>query len=234
MLRWKGCVKMIKAVFIDIDNTLLDFNACAKTAIRLLFDEYNREFTEEVFDVFLRINDRLWLEIEKGTLTKDELHRIRWQLIFDELGISICGEEFEKGFIKTLITCAEPVDGARDILKYLSSKYPVFAVSNSGHNQQMARLEKAGMAQFVQKVFLSETIGFSKPRKEFFDGCFSELSGLSPENVIIIGDSLSADIAGGAGYGLKTCWFNFLGEKLPESITPDYIVTRLSDIKNIL
>lgn len=225
---------MIKAVFIDIDNTLLDFNACAKTAIKILFGEYNQEFTEEVFEVFLRINGQLWLEIEKGTLTKEELHKIRWKLIFDELGISICGEEFEKGFIKTIITCAEPVDGARDVLKYLSSKYPVFAVSNSGHNQQVARLEKADMAQFVQKVFLSETIGFSKPKKEFFDGCFCELSNLSPDEVIIIGDSLSADISGGVAYGLKTCWFNFLGESLPDGIEPDFVVDKLCDIKDIL
>ena len=56
-----------------------------------------------------------------------------------------------------------------------------------------------------------------------------------PKNeVIMIGDSLSADISGGVSYGIKTMWFNY--DKIPVSadIKADYIVHSLAEIKNYL
>jgi len=78
---------MITTVLIDIDNTLLDFNACAKNAMYDGMAEIGIEFKDEMFDTFRTINDKLWIEIEKGTITRKELHRDRFNLIFTELSL---------------------------------------------------------------------------------------------------------------------------------------------------
>jgi beta-phosphoglucomutase-like phosphatase (HAD superfamily) len=56
---------MIKAVLLDIDNTLLDFNKCSELAIKKSFLEHGLTYTDEVFPTFLRRNDILWKNIEK-------------------------------------------------------------------------------------------------------------------------------------------------------------------------
>ena len=154
--------------------------------------------------------------------------------VFQKLGISFDGETFEKYFLDNLAKSAEPVAGAHDLLEYLYKKYRLFTASNAFYNQQTSRLTKAGMLKYIEGMFISEKIGHEKPSKEFFDESFSQMGNPNKDEVIIIGDSLSADICGGAEYGIKTCWYN------PHNITPDddcpadYIVKTLQDIKNIL
>lgn len=225
---------MITTVFIDVDNTLLDFHRCAEYSIKKGFAEWNMPYSDEVFTVFNRINNGLWNRIETGTLTKDELFRIRWQLIFESLGIDRNGRDFEKLFVVNLAESSIPVKGAKELLEYLASKYDVYVTSNAIHQQQIKRMKKAGMYNYIKDLFTSESIGFAKPTKEFFDECFRRIPDTKKEQVIIIGDSLTADIEGGTAYGIKTCWFNFNGEKFTERLTADYIVDTLEEIKSIL
>ena len=128
----------IKAVFIDIDNTLLDFNKCALWSMQKAFNDYGLSFENSMFDTFNMINNRLWLRIEKGELTKEELYACRWNMIFALIRIDIDGVEFENVFYSYLTESAEPVDGALDLLKYLHGKYLVCAASNASYANQCA------------------------------------------------------------------------------------------------
>ena len=224
---------MVKAVFIDIDNTLLDFNKCAELSMRKCFEKFGLQFTNEIFPTFKRINDGLWRDIEKKTLTRDELHEIRWNIIFRELKIDFDGKVMEKQFLENLNYSVVPVDGAEEILAYLSSKYEVYTVSNAPLEQQKKRLKASGFDKYLKKAFISQEIGYDKPDKRFFDACFKEASHLKVDDVILIGDSISADILGGKNYGLKSVWFNF--EKIiGKTCVADFTINNLLEIKNLL
>lgn len=224
----------IKTVLIDIDDTLLDFAKCSEEAIRISCASSGLTYTQNLCDAFHEINDILWKKIELGSLTSKELHRIRWNMIFGKLGIDADGEAFEADFCKNLSETSSPVDGALDLLKYLSSKYAVYTASNAAHHQQAQRLQKSGMLGFVKACITSVEVGFQKPTKEFFDACMKKADVPAKEEAVIIGDSLTADIEGGISYGLKTIWFNKYGKAPQKGIKPDFTVTALSDIKNIL
>ena len=114
---------MIKTVLLDIDNTLLDFNKSAKETIKCAFNVLSLKFSEEIFDTFLRVNNSLWLKIERKEITRQQLHRIRWGLIFNELKIDADGAEMERLFLDNLENFAIPVDGALDLVDYLAKKY---------------------------------------------------------------------------------------------------------------
>ncbi|MBE7039006.1 MAG: noncanonical pyrimidine nucleotidase, YjjG family [Ruminococcaceae bacterium] len=225
---------MIKTVFVDIDDTLLDFDKCAKNSIIAACKKYNIKYTSEIFDTFKKINTQLWLDIEKGNLTKSELHKVRWKLIFNELKIDADGIAFENMFFNNLSVSADPVDGASEMLKYLYSKYIICAATNAAYNQQVKRLKMCNMYNYIKYIFASEKLGFQKPTKEFFDSCFSALGNINKNETIIIGDSISADIIGGIEYGIKTCWFNKNAITTPNSLKIDYVVNNLCEIKNIL
>ena len=225
---------MIKVVFIDIDNTLLDFNECAKESIKKSFEKFGLVYNDQVFPTFTRINNGLWLQIEDGSLTRKRLHEIRFNLILEQLGIDFDGILIEKEFKDNLFDCAITVDGALELVQYLSKKYMICTASNAIYDQQVNRLQKVGIYKYISKMFISEKIGYSKPTKEFFDVCFSNLDGVERDQVVMIGDSLSADVKGGKDYGLKTIWYNHNGIKEPNEKDYDYYVNKLLEIKNIL
>lgn len=225
---------MIKVVLLDVDNTLMDFHECARQAMHITAAEQGIVFPENIFEVFTEINNGLWLEIEQGTLTVDELHRIRWDRIFDAIGIERDGVAFEQGFLKNLAKGDATVEGAKELLEYLAPKYTLCIASNAPYKQQTSRLSNAGLLDYFKKLFISETIGFSKPKKEFFDACMKELPGVEKQEIVMIGDSLSADIAGASAYGLRTCWFNFGNVPAERGVLADHIVDSLSEIQNIL
>ena len=231
---------MIRVVFLDIDDTILSFSGYVKDAMKKGFSEFGLgEYTEDCYRAFEEINNRLWRKIETGELTIDGLRKIRWKLIFGKLGISYEGEEFERWFRKYLFSSAIPMPHAREVIEYLAEKYCVCAASNGPFDQQFNRLRVGGMLDFFDLIFISSDIGAQKPSKEFFDVCFERLreygiNDLLPSEAIIIGDSLSSDMAGGIGYGRKTCFYTRGGEARCERKDIDYIIGDLIELKKIL
>lgn len=220
-------------VFIDIDDTLLDFTKCANDAIKSACNKFGVPYTTTLVDTFHPINLDLWHRLEKKEVTKEKLFDTRFQIVFDKLGIKADGIAFETAFRENFHESAILVDGARDLLEYLRSKYKVYVASNASMHQQTNRMKRAELNGYIDGYFVSEEIGFPKPQKEFFDACFKALPDVKPQDVVMIGDSLSADIKGACEYGLKTIWYNHRNEPTA-GVKCDYIVSRLSEVKNIL
>lgn len=220
-------------VFIDIDDTLLDFTKCANDAIKSACNKFGVPYTTTLVDTFHPINLDLWHRLEKKEVTKEKLFDTRFQIVFDKLGIKADGIAFETAFRENFHESAILVDGARDLLEYLRSKYKMYVASNASMHQQTNRMKRAELDGYIDGYFVSEEIGFPKPQKEFFDACFKALPDVKPQDVVMIGDSLSADIKGACEYGLKTIWYNHRNEPTSD-VKCDYIVSRLSEVKNIL
>lgn len=224
---------MKKAIFVDIDNTLLDFDKCAHLSMKRSFEDFGIPFEDHMFDTFERVNLSIWRSLENGHITKDQLFKIRWSTVLAALDINFDGIEMEKQFKQYINTVALTIDYAKEILEYLSAKYKVYATSNATYEQQISRLKNADFDKYFSGYFISEQVGFEKPSKEFFDGCFKEIP-FSVDEVVLIGDSPTADIRGGAKYGLDTIWFDHRGETLPEGVNPTYTIKHLEEIENIL
>lgn len=226
-------IAMIQVVLFDIDNTLLDFAACTKAAVRAAFDAFGLAFGDDVLPVFEEINGALWSKLEQGLLTRDEMYALRWSSIFKRLGIQADGFAFDTCFRERLKQSAEPIAGAVELLQDLSGKYCLGVASNGWEIQQRERLTKSGMLPFIRYFFFSETVGAWKPDGAFFDACFRALPCAEKEQVLMVGDSLTADIMGGAAYGFRTCWYNPSGEEEPRS-TATYTVHALDELRSIL
>ena len=98
----------------------------------------------------------------------------------------------------------------------------------------MTPASSAGLLPYFDHVFVSESLGYRKPEKAFFDTCRAPLPGVAAEECVMIGDSLTADIAGGKNAGMKTIWYNHAHRPVPEHCAADQIVDSLSQIKDIL
>ena len=230
---------MEKVVFLDIDDTLLSFEVYVKEAMKTGFDEFGiGPYKEEMLPVFHKVNSSLWHKLEKGELSFENLKKIRWNLVFEALGLKADGVKFEEYFRLFLFDSAIPEEGAFDLLKYLKEKYTLCAASNGPYLQQVNRLKVGGMLPYFDHLFISEEIGFSKPSLEFFAVCMKRLNGgddtVSIEDVVMIGDSLTSDMAGAIRAGIKTIFYNCKKQEIPPEIKPDFIVYNLKEIQGIL
>ena len=225
----------MKAIFIDIDNTLLDFDEYVRTTMAEGFAHFGLPaYRPEMYHTFTTENNKLWRQIEEGTLTFEELQKIRWSNIFAALGFSFDGPTFERYFREALHESAIPVPGAMDLLQSLSGGALLCVASNGPYEQQLHRLEIGGMRPYFDYFFISERAGAAKPSREFFDYAFRKLNRNRPDPILlqetlIIGDSISSDMAGGLQYGMKTCYYRRSGAPAaPAGV--DYTVTDLRQI----
>ncbi len=223
--------KMIKAIFIDIDDTILDWHLCSHQAASIAAKKLNILLPSNFFDVLDEVNQDLWDRYDRKEIDFETIKAIRFKTIFEKTNIIANPIEFEAKFREGVRDSTIEVEGARDLLEYLYSKYYVFAASNSNLYQQVRRLSRGALLDYFNDLFISEDIGHRKPSKEFFIECIKR-SHFEPNEIIVIGDSLTTDIQGANNANLKSIWYNPKRKEVNHSAT--YMVYDLNEIKKIL
>ncbi len=225
---------MIKYLFFDIDDTLFDFKRSEKHALSKALSALGIEPTEEVTSLYSRINRSQWEALERGEVTRDVILFRRYEILFNKIEIDANPKEAQRLYETQLSQTYYYLPGAEELLSELYGKYKIYLASNGTAIVQDGRIALSGIGKYAEDIFISEKIGYNKPRREFFDACFSRIAGFEKEYAIMIGDSLSSDILGGIGAGIKTCLFNPHGSVANDRIKPDFEVRELSEIPNLL
>lgn len=226
----------IKHILIDLDDTVYDFHRAEKISISKTLAEFGVEPTEAVVKRYSVINSECWRMLEKGVMTREQILVERFKRLFDELGVGVNADEARRKYETNLSECAYTVEGAMELIHALrgEGKYTVSIASNGTARVQDKRIAKGGIAPLFDRIFISERTGAAKPSLKFFDKCLEVLGAKDRREVIIIGDSLSSDIAGGIAAGIWTCHFNPKGKITVGEIKPDFSVSRLSDVLTVL
>ena len=225
---------MITTLFFDIDGTIMDFKAAEHAAFCRSMEEHGISNGEERYPRYTVYNRGLWEALERGELTRDELLEHRYARFFAMEQISCDPKAFEASFRTNLNNVHILIEGAWEILEYLSEKYPMYVVTNGIASTQHKRISDAKIDRFFQKLFISEEIGCAKPDPKFFAYALEQAGNPAPENVLIIGDSLTSDMQGGYNAGLKTCWYHSEATASRPSFPIDYEITDLAELRRIL
>ena len=224
---------MIEFLFLDLDDTILDFHKAERIAIGKTIRDFGVEPTEEVLQLYHRINKWHWEQLELGRLTRAEVLENRFQVLFHELGKEVDATLCARTYEKNLSIGHYFLPGAEEAVDRLSKKYRLFLASNGTASVQKGRMTSANLYRFFEKVFVSQEIGFNKPSKDYFEACFAQIPGFQREKALMVGDSLSSDIKGGINAGLKTVWVN-PEHKACGEIQPDYEIEALSQLEALL
>ena len=223
---------MFRTLFLDADDTVFDFGAAQRAALEESFRTLGYPFNEEIYGIYDGINIKYWKKLERGETVKEKLVYDRFYELFGETGIKGDVLATENAYQSNLGKYAFWLEGAKEGVRYLSGKYDVYITTNGHGDTQTSRLRISGLDKMVKGVFISEIIGYAKPRAEYYDYCLKE-SGAEKDMTLCIGDSLTSDIKGGINSGIKTMWCNFKGEETPK-LKIDYIVRDWKDICSIL
>lgn len=223
---------MIKAVLIDIDDTIFDFEKCSKNAFKKTLKKLDLFYEEKDFSYFNKVNDILWTKQKLGELNINQVFIERSNMMSKYFGLDIEKEIFNNLFVEFLYDEIEIVDEIEDLLSYLSNKYQIFAASNGVYDMQVNRLKKSNLDKYFDEIFVSDKIGFEKPDKRFFQKIM-DITKYSNKDLIMIGDSIKSDIIGAKNSNIKSIYFNKENKKNSDK-NFTYQVKNLSEIKKIL
>ena len=225
---------MYEILFLDLDDTILDFHKAERIAISKTIRDFGVEPTEELLHRYHVINKWHWEQLEQGKLTRAEVLENRFGVLFEELGLEVDKTACARAYEKNLSIGHYFLPGAEEAVDALSKKYRLFLASNGTASVQKGRMTSANLYRFFEKVFVSQEIGYNKPSKAYFDACFSQIPDFDPQKAIIVGDSLTSDILGGINAGIATCWVTAADTPVREDIVPDYRIESITQLESLL
>lgn len=224
---------MYTSLFLDLDNTLLDFNKAEAHAIRQVLAVHGLPSDEKAVKTYSAINKSFWESFERGEIPKSRIFTGRFEKLLEVFGANGDPAAFSAEYGSKLAEGYFTVDGAFPVLDYLKEKgYKLYATTNGLSSTQYRRIDGSGLKPYFDRVFVSEDAGHQKPEREYFDFVVSNISEKDKAKILIVGDSQSSDILGGLNAGIDTCWYN------PEHLTPKYPsrfeISALVQLKEIL
>lgn len=227
-------MKKYTTLLFDVDDTLLDFKRAEAESIKYLLKYKNVEPTDELVQLYSQINGDLWRQFELDKVTREELQLLRFERLFLELGMSVDTLECSQIYRKKLNESAYLMEGARQLLDSLYGKYKMYIITNGLAKTQHSRLALSDLNKYFDYIFISEEIGYNKPKKGFFDKVYEIIPEKDKSKMLIIGDSLTTDVAGGNNECIDVCWFNSNKKPIPVGYQFDYIINSLGELTKLL
>ncbi len=224
----------MKYVIFDLDDTLLDFQAAEQASLTTILTRYHVPDLAVAKRVYLTHNRQVWQQIEHGA-DRDQLLDQRFQIVFAKLGITVDGPKVQHEYNDLLGQGFQVLPGVDSMLTKLKSAGLVLLIGTNGvQDTQLNRLAGSGLAPQFDHVFISESVGFAKPDRRFFDAIFTTYPDLSPHNAVMVGDSLASDIAGAVNVGLPSIWFNPHHLANLSDVHPTATVTNFDQLQQLL
>lgn len=204
--RWKW-------LFLDLDNTLWDFDANAKEALKELYRRHSLHLhsnyhVDAFVDLYQDINAAYWRKYERGEVDKETLRTARFTDTFDQMGIpsAIQPANVWQEYLEICPIMTITMPGAYSALKQLSQKYKIALLTNGFEATQTMKIQSNGFGPFVTFMQSSERVGLAKPSIDFFKEAL-KTAGISADEAMYMGDNWLTDVEGGCSAGLSTFWY---------------------------
>ena len=192
-------------IFFDIDGTLIDHASASAAASLVFFDKFpgaipfSREEYPAAWEQILNKHFDRWC---RGEVSLWEQRRARMRDVFaaDEMSDNEADARY-RIFISEDEALTRPFDDAEPCLRSLAGER-LGIISNGSREQQIGKLQRAGLLKYFSVMVYSEDVGLGKPSgRIFFEAC--RRAGDSYEQCVHIGDDLEADIAPSRSLGMR-------------------------------
>jgi len=225
---------MIKAIIFDLDNTLIDFmkmkRSSINAAIYAMIEAGLPIRKEDAVDILFKLYDKYG--IEDNTIFQKFLKETIGEVDYKILSAGIVA------YRRIREHHLDPYPNVRPTLKKLKeSDYKLAIVSDAPRLKAWLRLTYLGLTNYFDIVVTFDDTNKKKPSPEPFRFALEKLK-VKPEEVIIIGDDIKKDIAGGKKLGMLTVFARY-GDTFfhkPENgyQKPDYVIDDIKELLDVL
>ncbi|HUR30614.1 MAG TPA: YjjG family noncanonical pyrimidine nucleotidase [Saprospiraceae bacterium] len=221
-------------VLFDADHTLFDFDKASEEALSEVLVDHGIEWCEGMYRDYKKINIQCWMEHEQGIIDRDTLVYERFRRYFDFRNLDLDPVTTQQKYLEGLSAKPYLMPGAEEILTWLKDRINLGYITNGMGVVQRPRLESIGWHKKFNVIVIAGEIGFSKPHWEYFNFTHNQMGGPGKSEVLVVGDSLTADIAGAQLFGYHTCWFNPIQDECHLDRKPDYTISHLNELREII
>ena len=202
---------VIKTVIFDIDNTLYNFASANRHALAAAAEYTHEHFgwSQETFDIKFTEMQR-WILNHQGQSGSCRNRMLRFQKMLEEahLPLSPHAVALYDLYWDTLLSVITPFEGAKETMMILKQReIQIGCGTDMTAYMQFRKLEKLGLASFIDFVVTSEEAGAEKPDPTMFRLC-TEKSGSAPEECLFVGDHPEKDYGGAVAYGMHALLLN--------------------------
>jgi putative hydrolase of the HAD superfamily len=197
----------MKAVVFDLDNTLFDHTASATNAVLGWVPELGGTPSDALVAEWFVIEDRNFGQFLAGAVTFQEQRRGRMRDFLPLFGYPVPAgdEELDQifaGFLERYQSSWAAYPDARPALQVARSNgWRIGVLTNGSTTQQNAKLSAIGLADLIDVVCTSESLGVSKPDPQAYLQTCTAL-GVEPADTTMIGDNLELDVLAARQAGL--------------------------------
>ncbi len=223
-------------ILLDADDTVFDFPKCEYAALQNAMNKYELLFNDEIYHAFSEINSALWRKLERRCIARPQLRTQRFSELIERYFPDFQQiEALADEYIYQLSQQTYLIDGAyEDLQQVCEAGGLIYIITNGLADVQHNRIEKSGIRQFVQKVYISDEVGTSKPDIAFFRYVLNDIPEKNLNKIIVVGDSLTSDMVGGRNSELFTCLYDPKHlVSMPHPLC-DYKIDRISDILRLV
>lgn len=202
----------IRMVWIDLDDTLIDFRSASRIALRQVYDDERLERffpSSKAWETSYEThNYHLWqlysgAQVDQATL---RMERFRLPLTEAEVADEIAramSSRMDSTYLDYLAEASTLLPGATTLIDALKSMgLPIGILSNGFTEVQEHKLRVTGLDQMVDIMVLSDEIGINKPDTRLFNHAMHRAGQTDPSEQLMIGDNATTDIAG----AIKAGW----------------------------
>lgn len=215
--------------FLDLDNTLWDFDGNAEEALHVLFERHHLKLksgfeAHQFVTLYKSINATFWARYEKGEIDKQHLRTERFIETFRQMGIpeDEHPEDIWNEYLTICPVMTRLIPGAMDFLKMVARNAQVGIITNGFEETQKLKIKNSGMQEYIQLLVTSETIGIPKPQIGIFEAA-AQKANVELTDCLYIGDNLVADVQGALSACIPVLWFNQEGLEIPVEVQSHHL-----------
>lgn len=202
----------VQHIFFDLDHTLWDFEKNSDLAFQKVFNKHNISIPlKDFLDVYKPINFEYWRLYREEKVTKSELRYQRLKKTFDSLNFYISDkliDNIAEDYISYLPHFNFLFPNTFEVLDYLKERYQLHIITNGFEEVQSKKMKSSNIIDYFEAIVTSESVGVKKPNPKVFEYAL-KITNAKPENSIMIGDSIEADILGALKMGMSAIHCNF-------------------------
>ncbi|NNC69826.1 MAG: noncanonical pyrimidine nucleotidase, YjjG family [Flavobacteriaceae bacterium] len=225
---------MIKHIFFDLDHTLWDFETNSAKAFEHIFEVNNIETNLiEFLGCYKSINEHYWKLYREDRISKPDLRYGRLKDAFMKVEYDLGDELIHKlsvEYLNHLPNHNTLFEGTISILEYLCAKYTLHIITNGFYEVQHLKLSRSNIITYFDKVITSESVGVKKPNPRIFNHALT-LANATPNESMMIGDSVEADVLGAMNVNMNAIHFNYDSRSVDAAVTS---INKLEELKHIL
>ncbi len=223
-----------RAILMDNDGTLMDFESAEHNAIRYVLNMLHIE-DPAAPNIYSQINEQCWKDFERRVITQEELRIRRFKELMEwyhcETLYSV--EQIAEAYVESLSQQSILLPGALDVVKKISKHLPIIILTNGIAKVQHGRIDRSEIAPYLSGLLISSEVGSPKPAPDMYLKALELLGSFKPNEVLMIGDSLTSDIRGAANLNMPSCWYNPRHKVRPSSLKIDYEIDSIEQMAEV-